>query len=411
MTETPDTAIRGTGATKPIARRGTSASANGFSTLTGAGPAFALANLRYWSTVAPEVGLQLSRWEREASAIPDPKLRGMALSKLRNERFNSQLAATLATLAKRPYRRCVTRAIVALEVVYDYLDVLTEQPLPDPVPASRALFTALSDSLSPNEQQRGGEDTGTSHAEDSGTGRAPDYYRHYPHTDDGGYLQALAGTVRTALAELPSSHAILPVARASAQRCVEAQLLHHSSSRAGLPQLRRSATALASGTGLHWQEFLAGASASVLAIHALIAAAADPATTRQDAEEIDSLYLSIGALTMLDSLIDRDEDLAAGQLGYLQYYDDPLELASRLALLARDAVARARTVSNGSHHIMTLVGVVAYYLSAPTAADEFARPLTAPLRRELTPLITPTLALMRAWRLAKRMTSLRGAGR
>ena len=86
-------------------------------------------------------------------------------------------------------------------------------------------------------------------------------------------------------------------------------------------------------------------------------------------------------------------------------------MASGLAHVARDGIARARGLPNGAHHAMTLVGVVAYYLSAPTAADEFARPLTAPLRRELTPLITPTLALMRAWRLAKRMTSLRGAGR
>jgi hypothetical protein len=52
---------------------------------------------------------------------------------------------------------------------------------------------------------------------------------------------------------------------------------------------------------------------------------------------------------------------------------------------------------------MTLVGIVAYYASAPTAASDFARPLITPIRRELAPLITPTLALMRAWRLAKRV--------
>ena len=55
---------------------------------------------------------------------------------------------------------------------------------------------------------------------------------------------------------------------------------------------------------------------------------------------------------------------------------------------------------------MTLVGVVAYYASAPGARDEPAAPIVARLRAQLRPLISPTLALMRCWRLAKRI----GAG-
>jgi tetraprenyl-beta-curcumene synthase len=141
----------------------------------------------------------------------------------------------------------------------------------------------------------------------------------------------------------------------------------------------------------------------VLSIGALIATGADPATTLQDAEEIDRLYLSIGALTMLDSVVDLQEDLAAGRLGYVQYYDDPEQLAAGLATLARDAVAGAGRVPNGAHHIVTLVGVIAYYASAPAASVPFARPVISRVRRELRPLITPTLVLMRAWRMAKRV--------
>jgi hypothetical protein len=58
---------------------------------------------------------------------------------------------------------------------------------------------------------------------------------------------------------------------------------------------------------------------------------------------------------------------------------------------------------------MTLVGVVAYYLSAPTAGSAFARPVTRRIRSELQPLIAPTLAVMHGWRLAKRArTALAG---
>jgi hypothetical protein len=174
--------------------------------------------------------------------------------------------------------------------------------------------------------------------------------------------------------------------------------------------MRQWATSQVAGTSLGWREYLAGATASVLAIGALIVAATDSATTRADAEALDALYLSIGALTMLDSIVDLQEDIAAGQLGYVQYYDDPGLFASRLALLARDAVGRARGMPNGSHQIVTLVGIVAYYASAPAAGTDFARPLIAPVRRELRPLITPTLALMRAWRAAKRARGARRHG-
>ena len=56
---------------------------------------------------------------------------------------------------------------------------------------------------------------------------------------------------------------------------------------------------------------------------------------------------------------------------------------------------------------MTLVGVVAYYGSAPGAGSASALPVIAHMRSELRPLITPTLAIMRAWRLAKRLRGLR----
>jgi len=341
--------------------------------------ALVLANVRYWSSVAPHVHAQLARWEQAARAIGDPQLRGLALGKLRDERFNAEVAATLATLAPRWNRARVVEAIVALQVLYDYIDVLSEQSHLHPEASARP-FTALTDAVARSPH---GGDT--------------------PHSEDAGYLQALAGTVRTALVRLPAAATIAPVAGASATRCAEAQALNHDASRSGTGDAKRWAVLQASGTGLGWQEYLAGATASVLALHALIAAAAHPATTRADAEDLDALYLSIGALTMLDSVVDRGEDIAAGQMGYLQYYDSPELMGTALASVARDAVARARGLPNGPHHIMTLAGVVAYYTSAPTASSDFARPLTAPVRRALRPLITPTIALMRGWRAAKRV--------
>ena len=359
-----------------------------------AGFALVLANLRYWTTVAPLVHAQLARWERRAQAIPDPLPRTLALSKLRDERFNVEVAATLATLAPRARREPTVQAIVALQVMYDYLDLLTEQPLPDPLRAGHRLYRAFTDALTPEEQSDG------------------DYYLHHPQSEDGGYLRELVRTVRVALAKLPAAEAVGEVALRSVKRCAEAQALSHAAARTGTAELERWAGREATGGGwapqdggqadLQWPELLAGAAASVLAVHALIAAAADPRTTHGDAEEIDAAYLSICALTMLDSLVDHEHDVATGELNYIELYESPELMATRLASLARDAASRARALPDAAHHVMTLVGVVAYYASAPGASSAFARPVMAPVRKELRPLMTPTLAVMRAWRLAKR---------
>src|SRR5580692_1011725 len=92
--------------------------------LARAGLALVLANARYWTTVAPEVRVQLARWRTRAIEIENPELRALALHTLQEEGFAAEVAATLATLTPRRHRAATIRGIVALEVMYDYLDVL-----------------------------------------------------------------------------------------------------------------------------------------------------------------------------------------------------------------------------------------------------------------------------------------------
>ena len=92
---------------------------------------------------------------------------------------------------------------------------------------------------------------------------------------------------------------------------------------------------------------------------------------------------------MLDSLIDHDHDIQTKNIGYIRYYPDHDLLAKDLANAARRAVQDASRSPNGAHHAMTLIGVAAYYLSAPTANSDFARHLTSQVHQELKPLIPP----------------------
>ncbi len=364
--------------------------------------ALVLANARYWTTVAPVVRVELTRWERSAQVISDPLLRHCALCKLREERFNVELAATLATLAPRHQRRSTVKAIVALQVLYDYLDMLTERRLPNQLRDGRALFEAFTDAL--DLCVRPCPPVDTHECEPTDIEPASTYYRHHQGSgEDGGYLDELVHTIRGALALLPASEAIAAPARESACRCAEAQVLSHAAVYSGDSELERWSRRAAGGSTLGWPERLAGATASVLALHALIAAAADERTTHRDAREIDEAYLSIGAITMLDSLIDHEQDLARGEHGYRRHYPSSEEMVERLGALARDGAQQAQALPHGPHHVMTLAGVVAYYCSAPAANNPFARPVTTRVRRELQPLVTPALAVMRAWRLAKRL--------
>ncbi|MGA9315941.1 MAG: DUF2600 family protein [Solirubrobacteraceae bacterium] len=349
-----------------------------------AGVALVIANARFWPSVAPVVGEQLRRWELRARAIKDPALRTLALEKLLEERFNAEVAATLATLAPREHRQSVIEAIVAYEVMYDYLDGLTEQPTVDPLGDGRNLYQAFTDAI-------------TLHTEPT-----CDYYSSRT-ANDSGYLEELVDVVRRSLAGLPSATTVVHTARRAAERCTEAQIRAHAVPQLGEGQLEQWARAQAQGTPLGWREFLAGAASSVLTIHALIATAADARITPEQAAAIDTVYLSIAVLsTMLDSLVDHERDMQTGQVGYLRYYPDHGLLARDLSSAARRVVEYASPLPNDAHHLMTLVGVAAYYISAPTANGDFARPVTRQIRQELKPLITPTLGVLRTWRAAKR---------
>lgn len=353
--------------------------------LARASVALILANIRYWPCIAPLVAAQLKRWERRAHEIKDPALQALALQKLDEERFNAEVAATLATLTPPEHRKSVIEAIVAYEVMYDYLDGLTEQPVTNPLDHGHRLYQAFTDAIALDAEPAG------------------HYYPSDERPDDDGYLAELVLVVREALRSLPSTEAISQVSQQAARRCAEAQIRAHAVPLLGTAQLEQWAAHEATGTHLSWQEFLAGAASSVLAVHALIVAAAEERTTPEEAAEIDAVYLSICALsTMLDSLIDYQRDTQAGEVGYIRYYQNHGLLTRDLARATRRAIAHAAPLPNSARHVMTLVGVAAYYISAPTARSDFAQPVTQQVRQQLEPLITPTLAVMRAWRAAKR---------
>jgi tetraprenyl-beta-curcumene synthase len=333
--------------------------------------------ISYERQILPLVRDELARWQERAATIPDPTLRAAALSALREKGRNAEATAVFAILAPRTRRAAAIRAITALQSAIDYLDSLSEQPVDDPLANGLALHEAVVDAVSPGPQMS-------------------DWYRLHPQRDDGGYLAALVASCRRELSALPATGPVLPILERAARRCGEGQSHTHAVAGAGTAQLESWATGLEFDPGYLWWEAAAGASSSVAA-HALIAAAADPATTAEEAALIDAAYFpSIGALTvLLDDLVDRDEDLAAGEHNYLSYFADHEQAAIRIGLLAGRAKAATAQLSHPRRHRAILAGIAGFYLSAPAADSEYARPIRGRLLESLDPTVRLIMVAMR----------------
>jgi tetraprenyl-beta-curcumene synthase len=333
--------------------------------------------LSYERQIVPLVRGELWRWQARAATIPDPVLRAAALSALHEKGQNAEATAVFAILAPRPNRVGALRAMAALQVAIDYLDSLGEQPVDDPLADGLTLHSALCDAVSPD-------------------ARPSDWYSLHPQREDGGYLAALIAECQERVAGLPATEAVLPLLQRAAKRCGEGQSHTHAAGATGGDEIEAWALRQESAPGYLWWELAAGAGSSVAA-HALIAAAADPKTTAEEAALIDAAYFPpIGALTvLLDDLIDRDEDLAAGQHNYLSYCPNEEEAANRIALLASRARAATAHLRRARRHRAILAGVAAFYLSAAPATSGYARPIRERLLESLDPTVRPIMVAMR----------------
>ena len=103
---------------------------------------FARATHTYWTSVFPQVGRELERWNERAGEISDPALRAQALEALA-KRGNMEGAAAFATFVPREHRAAVVRATVAFQTAYNHLDTISEQSASIGPGEARVLHEAL----------------------------------------------------------------------------------------------------------------------------------------------------------------------------------------------------------------------------------------------------------------------------
>jgi tetraprenyl-beta-curcumene synthase len=350
--------------------------------------AFAGAAGRYWLGVFPHIHREVRHWRRRASEIPDPALRRLALITQRSERGNLEGAAAFAILVPRTHRARVVRAVVAFQATYDYVDTLAEQPNTDPVANGHHLHMALVTALSP----------GSDHA---------DYYAHHGGGRDDGYIRSLIDACRGALRTLPSYTSIAEPALRAARRMAAYQSFNHAVPVGPRDALAQWAYGLTPpGTGLRWWE-TAAAAASSLSVFALIAAAAQPGLSSEETVAMQDAYFPwVGALhVLLDSLIDRVEDLDSGHHSLVAHYGSCEEAASRLQTLASRSVQAIETLPGGPQHAVILAAMTSFYLSAPRASTPAAGLAARQIGETMGALTTPTMVVFGARRAAGRLRS------
>lgn len=310
---------------------------------------FATAATRYWTSAFPTAHRHIKNWKRHACTIPDPTLRTVALTALQTERGNLEGAAAFGAFVPRAHRENVIAAAVAFQVAYDYADAIAEQTVGTIDADVRQLHEALLVAVTPDRTH-------------------PWYYARDESLADNGYLSGLVECCQMALARLPSVSVVLPYTQIAVNRIVDYQDHNHSGHHKFAQWAERMTTD--AGYDLRWWETGAAAGSSLL-VFALMAAAANPNVRCVHAEALTDTYFPwVGALhTLLDSVIDLEEDRATCQHNLTLHYAAWDETIDRLRHLTDQAVARVRQLPDSDQHLLIVAALIGFYLSAPQASQ------------------------------------------
>lgn len=332
-----------------------------------------------WGRAA--VTREIRRWRARAERIPDPAIRADAMDVLVRKRGNTDGAALFWTLT-RHRDLGLLRVLIAHEMIWDFLDNVSERGAHVGQHNGRQLHRAIAESLDPAQ-------------------RISDHFRFHPWKDDGGYLRALVETCRVGVQRFPSFEVVRATVIREAQRAVVQSINHETDPARRDRELQAWAQReYPSEQPVTWFELTAAASAP-LAIHALLALAATAGATSQEVADTYAVYfpwVSL-AVVMLDSYADQYDDDACGAHSYFAHYGSNARALDRLreslALSARGALR----LPNGERHAVLVACMAAMYLSKDAARSPELRATTCGLAHAGGSLTRLLLPILRAWRI------------
>jgi len=330
---------------------------------------------------------ELARWRALAGQIPEGPLRTDAIDALVRKRGQSDGAALFSVLP-RSRNASYVRLLVAYQVVWDYLDSVSERGAHAGVENGRQLHLALVDALDP-----GGPDR--------------DYYAHSPWREDGGYLQALVDTCRDCCARLPSYERVRALVLRDARRAQVLALNHDTDPGRRERSLREwAAEEFPDGHQASWWE-LTGAASAGLAAFALLALACEPNPDQGEIERTHAAYFpwASAVACMLDSYADQAEDAETGDHSYLAHYPTTDAAVVGTCQLVRRCLCELHHLENSGKHLVIVCSMVALYLSKDSARTAEMRAYSDQIALAGGSLSRALIPVLRFWRAAHRLDS------
>jgi tetraprenyl-beta-curcumene synthase len=328
------------------------------------------------------VSKEIRRWRAYAQTIPDETIRRDAIYVLEHKRTHIHGAALFWTLPRKR-NRSLLRLLVAYELIWDFLDNLSERAAAHGQTDGRQLHLAIAEAI------------------DSST-PISDHYLQHPWHEDGGYLCTLVETCRQGCCSLSSYPLVRELVLGEAQRAQVLALNHHPDPARREQALEQWAARERPGERqTSWWELSAAASAP-LTIYALLALAAEPHCTQSEIARTYAAYCPwlSAATTMLDSYVDQVEDIDNGDHSYVAHYPDPGSAMRGIRALVRTSVAEARSLPGGHKHTVVAAAMIAMYLSKDTARTPQLRAGTWTFIHAGGSLTRLLLPILRAWRIA-----------
>jgi tetraprenyl-beta-curcumene synthase len=335
----------------------------------------------------PSVATEVSYWREIADRIPNTSLRADAVDALERKRAQSDGAALFATL---PHRRnpAFLRFTVAYQILWDYLDSVSERGATAGITNGRQLHLALVDALQADSPIR-------------------DYYRHNPWRDDGGYLPAIVDACRDYCTQIPGYERVRPLIVQEALRAQVLALNHEPD-----PSTRDSALQAWAADEFPdcrqaaWFE-LTGAASAGLAIFALLALACEPSFTDTEIVRTRRAYSpwASAVACMLDSYADYADDIASGDHSYIAHYATPSDAVEQVCRLVRRSLLELNTLRDREKHQLIVASMVGMYLSKDSARTAAMRHGTARIASAGGSLTRSLLPILRLWRVAYALRS------
>jgi tetraprenyl-beta-curcumene synthase len=332
------------------------------------------------------VSEEMRHWRSRAMRIPDATIRDDALYAIAHKRTHADGAALFWTLPERRNLHLL-RLLVAYELIWDFLDNLSERAVLAGRLDGRRLHQAIPDAI----------DT-----------EAPlvDYYQDIPVGDDGGYMHSLVQACRDCCRNLPSYPLVRTAALEEANRAQVLALNHHPD-----PAQRELllkdwvAREFSESQEAHWCE-LSGAASAPLTIHALLALAAESSCTEEEIGQVRAAYCPwvSATTTMLDSYVDQVEDLLHSDHSYISHYPSHHRALSLRLLVARASYA-ASSLPDGHKHAVIAASMIAMYLSKDSARSAELRATTESYIHAGGSLTRLLLPILRVWRAVYRLRS------